>query len=76
MSGAHKAAAPNRRPRFPLGAVTRYLYPFYAQPTSPAAVGDANPYDPDHTEYFERRRRFAGRTLPRQRIGKSIPAGV
>src|SRR3989454_1968439 len=35
--------------------------------------GDANPYDPDHTEYFERRRCFAGRTLPRQRIGKSIP---
>jgi hypothetical protein len=38
--------------------------------------GEANPYDPDHTEYFERRRCFAWRTLPRQRIGKSIPAGV
>ena len=29
--------------------------------------GDANPYDPDYTEYFERRRSFAWRTRP---VGK------
>jgi RNA-directed DNA polymerase len=38
--------------------------------------GEANPYDPTHTEYFQRRRCFAWRTLPRQRIGKPILAGV
>jgi RNA-directed DNA polymerase len=29
---------------------------------------DANPYDPAHTEYFEKRRCFAGRTYP---VGKA-----
>jgi RNA-directed DNA polymerase len=38
--------------------------------------GEANPYDPDYTEYFERRRCFAWRTLPRERTGQMVPAGV
>ena len=38
--------------------------------------GEANPYDREHTEYFERRRCFAWRTLPRQRSGLSILTGV
>lgn len=38
--------------------------------------GQANPYDPDYTEYFERRRCFAWRTLPRQRTGVSVVQGV
>ena len=36
----------------------------------------ANLYDPDYTEYFERGRCFAWRTVPRQRTGMSILAGV
>lgn len=39
--------------------------------------GEANPYDPRDTEYFERRRCFAWRTLsPRGKACKSRPAGV
>ena len=38
--------------------------------------GQANPYEPDHTEYFERRRCSIWRTLPRQRTGMSGMAGV
>lgn len=38
--------------------------------------GQANPYDPEHAEYFERRRGFAWRTLPRQRSGMPALAGV
>jgi RNA-directed DNA polymerase len=38
--------------------------------------GEANPYDPNYTEYFERRRSFAWRTLPCRRTGQSLPAGV
>ena len=38
--------------------------------------GEANPYDPDYTEYFERRRCFAWRTLPCGKAGQSLPAGV
>jgi len=38
--------------------------------------GEANPYDPVYTEYFERRRCFAWRTLPCQRTGQVLPAGV
>jgi RNA-directed DNA polymerase len=38
--------------------------------------GEANPYDPVYTEYFERRRCFAWRTLPCKRTGKLVLAGV
>jgi len=38
--------------------------------------GEANPYDPVYTEYFERRRCFAWRTLPCKRTGKPVLAGV
>jgi RNA-directed DNA polymerase len=38
--------------------------------------GEANPYDPDHTEYFERRRSFVGRTFPRPRTGLPVRSGV
>ena len=38
--------------------------------------GEANPYDPIYTEYFERRRCFAWRTLPCKRTGKLVLAGV
>ena len=33
--------APNRRPRFPLGAAGEFAYYFCAPPPSPAAVGEA-----------------------------------
>jgi hypothetical protein len=35
------APAPNRRPRFPLGTLAGFGYMFCAQPSSPAAVGEA-----------------------------------
>jgi RNA-directed DNA polymerase len=38
--------------------------------------GEANPYDPAYTEYFERRRCFAWRTLPRERTGQMVLAGI
>jgi len=38
--------------------------------------GEANPYDPNYTEYFERRRCFAWRTLPRERTSQLVQAGV
>jgi RNA-directed DNA polymerase len=38
--------------------------------------GEANPYDPAYTEYFERRRHFSGRTLPCRRTGQNPPAGI
>jgi RNA-directed DNA polymerase len=38
--------------------------------------GEANPYDPQYTEYFERRRCFAWRTLPCGKAGQVLPAGV
>lgn len=38
--------------------------------------GEANPYDPNYTEYFERRRCFAWRTRPREKTGQLVPAGV
>src|SRR6266850_1895240 len=38
--------------------------------------GEANPYDPVYTEYFERRRSSLGRTLPCRRAGQILPAGV
>ena len=38
--------------------------------------GEANPYDPTYTEYFERRRCFAWRTLPREKTGQMVLAGV
>ena len=38
--------------------------------------GEANPYDPNYTEYFEQRRCFAWRTLPCRRAGQILPAGV
>jgi RNA-directed DNA polymerase len=33
--------------------------------------GEANPYDPTYTEYFEKRRCFAWRVLPRGRTGQT-----
>jgi RNA-directed DNA polymerase len=38
--------------------------------------GEANPYDPDYTEYFERRRCFAWRTMPRERTGQMVLPGI
>jgi RNA-directed DNA polymerase len=38
--------------------------------------GEANPYDPTYTEYFEQRRCFAWRTLQSSRAGQILPAGV
>jgi RNA-directed DNA polymerase len=39
--------------------------------------GEANPYDPQYTEYFERRRCFAWRTLyPGGKTGQTTSAGV
>jgi RNA-directed DNA polymerase len=38
--------------------------------------GEANPYDPVYTEYFERRRCFAWRTLPREKTGQLVLAGI
>ena len=38
--------------------------------------GEANPYDPVYTEYFERRRCFAWRTRPRERTGQRVRAGI
>jgi RNA-directed DNA polymerase len=39
--------------------------------------GEANPYDPVYTEYFERRRGFAWRVLyPGGKTGQTVPAGV
>ena len=39
--------------------------------------GEANPYDPQYTEYFERRRCFAWRTLyPGGKTGQTVPIGV
>src|SRR5438045_5786961 len=38
--------------------------------------GEANPYDPVYTEYFEQRRIFAWRTLQCRRAGQILPAGV
>ena len=38
--------------------------------------GEANPYDPVYTKYFEQRRCFAWRTLPRQKTGQLVLEGV
>jgi RNA-directed DNA polymerase len=39
--------------------------------------GEANPYDPKYTEYFERRRSFLGRVLyPGRKAGQARPAAV
>jgi RNA-directed DNA polymerase len=38
--------------------------------------GEANPYDPVYTEYFERRRCFAWRTLPRETTRQMVLAGL
>lgn len=38
--------------------------------------GEANPYDPRYTEYFERRRCFAWRTYSYGNAGNTTPAGV
>jgi RNA-directed DNA polymerase len=39
--------------------------------------GEANPYDPKYTEYFERRRSFTGRVLyPGRKTGQASPAAV
>ena len=35
--------------------------------------GEANPYDPVYTEYFERRRCFAWRTMPLQKDWSTRP---
>jgi RNA-directed DNA polymerase len=38
--------------------------------------GEANPYDPLYTEYFERRRCFAWRTLPREKASQLALASI
>jgi RNA-directed DNA polymerase len=38
--------------------------------------GEANPFDPRYTEYFERRRCFAWRTYPCGKAGQTSSAGV
>jgi RNA-directed DNA polymerase len=38
--------------------------------------GEANPYDPAYTKYFEQRRCFAWRTLSRETTGQMVLAGV
>jgi RNA-directed DNA polymerase len=38
--------------------------------------GEANPYDPIYAEYFEKRRCFAWRTLPRESTGQMVLAGL
>jgi len=38
--------------------------------------GEANPYDPVYTKYFEQRRCFAWRTLPRETTGQMVLAGI
>jgi RNA-directed DNA polymerase len=38
--------------------------------------GEANPYDPVYTKYFEQRRWVAWRTLQCRRAGQILPAGV
>ena len=38
--------------------------------------GEANPYDPVYTEYFEKRRCFVWRTLPREWTGQMVLAGL
>ena len=38
--------------------------------------GEANPYDPDYTEYFEKRRRLAWRTSSRETTGQMVLAGI
>lgn len=38
--------------------------------------GDANPYDPNYTEYFERRRCFVWRTMPRKRTCEPVLSGA
>ncbi len=39
--------------------------------------GEANPYDPKYTEYFERRRSFVGRVLySRRKAGQACPLAV
>jgi hypothetical protein len=41
LPGSNEAPAPNRRPRFPLGGVGGFEYRICAQPSAPAAVGEA-----------------------------------
>ena len=38
--------------------------------------GEANPYDPIYSQYFERRRRSVWRTLTLGRTGQSLLSGV
>jgi RNA-directed DNA polymerase len=38
--------------------------------------GEANPYDPIYSEYFEKRRSFVWRTLPRETTGQMVLAGL
>jgi len=40
MTWPNKAASPNRRPPFPLGGPSWFIYRFCARPASPAAVGE------------------------------------
>jgi len=44
LTRAEHAPAPNRRPRFPLGGLARFVYSFCAPSASPAAVGEAQRY--------------------------------
>jgi hypothetical protein len=44
----NKAPTPNRRLRFPLGALRESLYTFSAPPASSAAVGEARRWAEQH----------------------------
>lgn len=46
----NKAAAPNRRPRFPLVTLAAFGNPFCAQGAVPAAVGEPRRWDNAHND--------------------------
>jgi hypothetical protein len=41
MTEPNNTPAPNRRPRFPLGGLAPFVYPFCAPPAPSAAAGEA-----------------------------------
>jgi len=43
----NQVPASNRRPRFPLGALSMFVYHFCAPPASPAAEGEAERWPTD-----------------------------
>lgn len=51
MNGTpNEAPAPNRRPRFPLGAARAFVYHSSAPPAVPAAVGEARRSAEEHAQ--------------------------